>query len=169
MVIFYNRWHLFTSTYFFSRSTWIFFRGEGWVCLPNFLYFWCYFFVLFLVVLFLFFIKVFRFQRKTLLFLLGFFFPIIILFLIFCSADFSKTPRSIFMKFSHMKPYDKMLIHFFLFWWRHFRFRKIDDFVIFDRSFCPDRFSKMGKERHLKFSRMIDKRLKLCKICFKCI
>ena len=112
-------------------------------------------------------IKVFRFQRKTLLFLLGFFFPIIIFFSYrFCSADFSKTPPSIFMKFSHMIPYDKNLLYFFLFWWRHFRFRKIDDFVIFDRSFCPDHFSKMGKERHLKFSRMIDKRLKLCKICF---
>ena len=116
------------------------------------------------------FVKVFRFQRKTLLFLLGFFFPIIIFFSYrFCSADFSKTTRSIFMKFSHMIPYDINLLYFFLFWWRHFRFRKIDDFVIFDRSFCPERFSKMGRERHLKFSRMIDKRLKLCKICFKCI
>ena len=79
----------------------------------------------------------------------------------FCSADFSKTPRSIYMKFSQQIPYDKMLLYFFLSWWRHFRFRNIDDFVTFDRSFCPDRFSKMGKDRHLKFSRMIDKGLKL--------
>ena len=62
---------------------------------------------LLLLYAFSFFIKVFRFQRKTLLFLLGFFFPIIIFFSYrFCSADFSKTPRSIFMKFSHMIPYD---------------------------------------------------------------
>ena len=87
----------------------------------------------------------------------------------FCSADFLKTTRLIFMKFSHMIPYDKNLLYFFLVLMTSLPVSKNRRFCVFYRSFCPERFSKMGKERHLKFSRMIDKRLKLCKICFKCI
>ena len=32
--------------------------------------------------------------------------------------------------------------------------------IFLDRSICPDWFSKIGKERHLKFSWIIDKKLK---------
>ena len=59
--------------------------------------------------------------------------------------------------FTHDTLWENAII-LFLFWWRHFRFWKFDDFVIFDRLFCPDRSSKMVEDRHLEFSQMIDKR-----------
>ena len=45
----------------------------------------------------------------------------------------------------------------------------IDDFLIFKVSFCSEIFSETTQDIFFKFSRMVDKRLKLCKICFKCV
>ena len=74
-------------------------------------------------------IKVFRFQRKTLLFLLCFFSSIIIIIIFFFCHVFSKTLQPIFVKISHLIHYKickKITRDFF---GRHFRYRDIKDFM----------------------------------------
>ena len=87
----------------------------------------------------------------------------------FFLLDFSKTPGRIFMKFSGMvyigleRP--KIIFRVMT----SLPIRDIDDFLIFRVSFCSEIFSETTQVIFFKFSRMVDKRLKLCKICFKCI
>ena len=108
------------------------------------LLFYCFFFSI---------IKVFRFQRKTLLLLYCFFFSIIIFFFCyrFCPEDFSETAQSIFMKLSGMIDDNKNLIYFFLFWWRHFRSRNIVILLIFRGSFVRASPPKRLKISHSNF------------------
>ena len=75
----------------------------------------------------------------------------------FCTADFSKTVRSISMKFSGLIVNHKNLIHFFLFWWRHFRFWEIAIFRVFRGVRCPDFLSESIRDTKLKFSALVDK------------
>ena len=93
----------------------------------------------------------------------------LLLLLFFFLLDFSKTPGRIFMKFSGMVyigPERPKII---------FRVMTLlpvlenDDFPFFRVSFCDAISSETTEDIFFKFSRMIDKRLKLCKICFKCI
>ena len=69
----------------------------------------------------------------------------------FCAEDFSELVGSIFMKFSGLIDNHKNLIYFFLFWWRHFRFCEIANFLNFRGSCCPDFSSKTIKATKLKF------------------
>ena len=87
----------------------------------------------------------------------------------FFLLDFSKTPERIFMKFSGMVyigPKRPKIIFRVM---TSLPVRDINDFLIFRVSFCTEIYSETTQDIFFKFSRMIDKRLKLCKICFKCI
>ena len=87
----------------------------------------------------------------------------------FFLLDFSKTPELIFMKFSGMvyiSPKRPKIIFRVM---TSLPVRDINDFLIFRVSFCTEIYSETTQDIFFKFSRMIDKRLKLCKICFKCI
>ena len=68
-------------------------------------------------------VKVFRFQRKTLLFSFGFFFPIIIIFFLtdFVHAISRKQLDEFSWNFQDLCIITWTLCVFFLFWWRHFR------------------------------------------------
>ena len=92
-----------------------------------------------------------------------------LLLFFFILLDFSKTPRRIFMKFSGIvyigleRP--KIIFRVIT----SLPVGDIDDFLIIRVSFCDDFISETTRDIFFKFSRMVDKRLKLCKICFQCI
>ena len=103
-------------------------------------------------------IKVFRFQRKT----IWFFFTL----LFFILLIFSQTRGQIFIKFLTLvvigqgkKLSSQILI-------RHLRFEKYPILISLIGHFVQ---IKMGKERHLKFSCLRDRRLKLCNMGSKCL
>ena len=107
------------------------------------------------LLLFCFFIKVFRFQRKTLLFSYGTFFVIMLIIIFFhkiCPGDFSETIRPISKIFSGMIGIYLKFIPYWDFWKIHFRFRVRVHFLTFYDPFCARKFSKTNKDIELKFS-----------------
>ena len=100
-------------------------------------------------------IKVFRFQRKTLLFSYGTFFVIMLIIIFFhkiCPGDFSETIRPISKIFSGMIGIYLKFIPYWDFWKIHFRFRVRVHFLTFYDPFCARKFSKTIKDIELKFS-----------------
>ena len=99
-----------------------------------------------------------HFQRKT----LCFFLTIIIFFLQFLKEGFLENASIVF--------HEIFTSDTFFFYFKTSlpvsKYQRIFDFYMW---FCPDWISKTGKDKHLKFLEMIEKRLKLCKIGFKCI
>ena len=112
-------------------------------------------FLLLLLGFFFLIMKVFHFQRKT---------------NCYCIVSFSLLLFFFFRTF--VQRISPKLIEFYekkkLFWWRHFRSRTMADFVIFGRSFCPDIISETTKDRMFKLTGLIDKRLNMCTVGFKC-
>ena len=68
------------------------------------------------------------------------------------NGDFSKTDRSISMKFTGLLVNYLNFIGFSLFWWRHFRFGEIVIFPVFGGVCCPNFFSESIRDTKLKFS-----------------
>ena len=99
--------------------------------------------------------KVFRFQRKTLLFSYGTFFVIMLIIIFFheiCPGNFSETIRPISKIFSGMIGIYLKFIPYWDFWKYHFRFRVRVHFLTFYDPFCARKFSKTIKDIELKFS-----------------
>ena len=94
-------------------------------------------------------IKVFRFQRKTLLLHVFYYFSYQ-----YCTADLSKTVSSIFMKFVGLIVNYKIIMHFL---WRHYRFWEIAIVLVFWGVCCPDFLSESIRDTKLKFSAKVDK------------
>ena len=115
------------------------------------------------ILLLLIIIKVFRFQRKTLLLFLSFF-SIIIIFSSykFCASDFSNMLQSICVKFSGKIDIYLNFIHIFLFLVTLNITSYIDVFVNFRGSVCPWMFSETIKDISFKFSGIVEDNSQMC-------